>query len=1532
MDYGHDRTLFKDALQKVGHSLPYPPITSTCATGPVELSYMQEQLWFLSQLGAANVAYNVPMAWRIRGALDVAALDRSLTDIVCRHESLRTSFHFVDGRPMQHVTEELSVHLTVLQLSEVSDAAREARAQQAIAQEIRRPFDLSAAPLFRALLLRKSTDEHILLLNVHHIVMDGTSAGLLIFELAASYDARRRGILPSLPPLPVRYRDFAAWEREWLRSEVLEKLIEFWDHELRGAAPQELCLDRARPSVQSFQGATLYYTLDESLTRQLEAISRREGVTLFTLMSAAFQTLIHRYSGQDDIVVGIPISNRNRVELSGLAGFFVNTVPLRADLSGDPTFQELLKRVRNALLRAYTNRDLPFQKLVERLDPERQSAQNPFFHVLIDQAQATWLRLNLSDLRTEFLPENNATAKFDLSLHCVFGDPKLHGWLEYSSDIYDGVTMAAMLEHFATLLQGAAARTDERISALPLITETQRSQLIERGRGAEAGYPKACIHELFELQTARTPDTLAIRDGQIELSYREVNRRANRLAHCLVKLGVKPEILIGVCLPHGWETLVVLLAILKAGGAYVPLDPAYPQDRLDFMLKDSDVRLVISGEQWANALPPHRAKVISLDTYRESTTDGGEEETNLLVPIGPENLAYVIYTSGSTGQPKGVLGLHRGAVNRFAWMWKAYPFGDDEVGCVKTSLNFVDSVWEIFGPLLAGVPTLVVPDEAVNKPHEFIQALSTHHVTRVVSVPSLLRTILDLEPDLRFKLPYLKYWISSGETLPPELARRFHQIFPDAVLLNLYGSSEVSADVTCYEMGSGSCLQSRPAQRIPIGRPIANTQIHILGANLEPLPDGVPGELYVGGASLARGYLNLPDETERQFIPNPFHPGRLYKTGDRARRLRDGNFEFLGRLDHQVKIRGARVELGEIESMLREHPDVDHAVACVREDNPGDPRLVAYVVRKAADGVAVEGGSEEILQHERLSHWKRVWDETYESSRECAPRSFNTSGWNSSYTGAAFTREEMQEWVDGAVVRILELKPRRVLEIGCGSGLLLSRIASQCERYWGTDFSSAILHELQPQIQAWGLHGRVDLEARAADDFAGFEPASFDTVVLNSVAQYFPSMDYLMRVLEGAVKVTSPGGAIFIGDVRDLRLLTAFHCSVELSRAAASTPVVHLLQQINKRVAEDPELVVDTGFFTPLQRRFPSISEVEVLPKRGRYANEMNRFRYDVILHLGSIATDDGKPASVLDWQADSLNLDTLRRILDNESPNEILVSGVPNARVTRDVQALKLVQNSNGQESVGDIRRALQQIPDAGVDPEILWDWESRYTPRVRLSRERDACCDVFFGCANRIDSWQLAVAHRNQHTAEQPWAKYANNPLRAALALSLVPELKRYLRQRLPDYMQPAAFVVLDCLPLTPNGKLDRRALPPPNNSRPSLEEAYVAPGTSVEQEIAAVWREFLCIDKVGTRDNFFDLGGHSLLLAAVHNKLAATFKQEISIIDLFQYPTIASLAKHFSGQEAEQRPLHYVEERVRKQKEALQRRRPSVIARVK
>jgi amino acid adenylation domain-containing protein len=947
-----------EAAMRAGQGATVRPLVPVAREGDLPLSFAQQRLWFIHKLEPSSSAYNLPVAVRLSGRLNVAALGRTLGEIVRRHESLRTSFRMRDGQPVQIIAPPAELELPVTDLGHLPESERMTEARSRCSEDARRPFDLERGPLFRLSLLRLGEEDHVLLFTMHHIVSDGWSMGVLVREVVELYTAFAGGEPSPLPELAIQYADFAHWQRTHLAGEVLETHWQYWKRQLGGTLPVlELPTDRPRPSVQSFRGASLTLELPASLVEGLNALARREGVTLFMLLLAAFKATLHRYTGQEDIVVGSPIANRNRVETEGLIGFFVNTLALRTDLSGSPTFLELLRRVRTVALEAYAHQDMPFEQLVEQLQPDRSTSRHPLFQVMFQLGNAPMGDASLPGLTLQAVETERATTQFDLSIDIAEGEDGLLAVAEYSTDLFDAATVERVLGHFRNVLERVAENPGESIARVPLLSEAERKQLLARWSGADVRRPAdKCLHELFAEQAAREPEAVAVVAGGGRLTYAALDSRANQLARHLRGRGVGPETRVGVLLERTPEMVVALLAVLKAGGAYVPLDPSYPRGRLAFILKDAGASVLITQARLKELLPETKAEgihVVCLDAEREAVA--GQSTSNPAAVARPENLAYVVYTSGSTGRPKGVAVTHASLVSHQSAVREAYGLSPEDRVLQFASLGFDVAAEEIFPTLLCGATVVLRDDEAPGVGMGLLGQLRGQRVT-VLNLPASAwhEWAGELSKDGAALPGCLRLLIVGSERVSSEsLAGWGETAGAGTRLMNAYGTTETTITATLYRPAAGKeAAHAGPA--LPIGRPIANTRTYILDPLMQPVPVGVVGELHVGGLGLARGYLNRAGLTAEKFIPDPFsqEPGaRLYRTGDLARYLADGNIEFVGRLDHQVKVRGFRIELGEIEAALKEQRGVREAVVVARPDADGRSCLAAYVV--AAPGQEV---------------------------------------------------------------------------------------------------------------------------------------------------------------------------------------------------------------------------------------------------------------------------------------------------------------------------------------------------------------------------------------------------------------------------------------------------------------------------------------------------------------------------------------------------------------------------------------------------
>ncbi|HBL27310.1 MAG TPA: non-ribosomal peptide synthetase [Acidobacteria bacterium] len=902
--------------------------------GLYPVSFAQQRLWFLHQYDAGSPEYNIPQMFRLRGRLDAAALTRALDAIVLRHEALRTTFKGVEGHPVQWVAEDSDLEVPLDDLTGRPQDGRETEARRRAAEEARRPIDLSQSPLLCARLYRLAAEEHLLFLNVHHIVYDGWSQGIFLRELAVFYAAFQAGLPPDLPALPVQYVDFSAWQRDWMSGEVLARQLAYWRRQLAAAPPLELPTDRPRPALRTHAGAARAFALSRGLTEDLARLAQAEGATLFMLLGAAFKALLHHHTGQEDITVGTLLANRRRPELEGLIGFFANTLALRTDLGGDPTFRELLRREREVALDAYAHQDLPFEKLVEEINPPRDLARTPLFQAMLILQNAPGGPLLLPGLSLEAVPVDSRTAKTDLTLYMT-EEEELTGFVEYNCDLFEAGTIDRLLGHFQLLLAAVAAAPQLPLSGLPLLGEAERRELLCGWNDTRAELPAVTLHGLILARLAETPDAVAAVCADQVLSCGALAARAGRLAHHLRSLGAGPETLVGVAVERSLDLLVAVLGVLASGGAYVPLDPDYPRERLAHMLDDASLPLLVSHEKLLDKIPAAGARLVVLDRDAAALDAAPQEAPGeRAVPGG---LAYVIYTSGSTGRPKGVQVPHRAVVNFLLSMARRPGLGRGDALLAVTTLSFDIAGLELYLPLVTGGTVLLATRGEASAGEELRALLERSGATALQATPATWRLLFAAgwpgAPHLRV--------LCGGEALPRDLANQLAA--STGALWNVYGPTEATIWSTLERLEPGE-------GPVSIGRPLANTQIYLLSRRLEPVPVGVPGELWIGGAGLARGYRNRPDLTGERFLPHPFpelveEPGaRAYRTGDLARFLPDGRLEFLGRIDHQVKVRGFRIELGDLETALAAHPAVVQAVALAREDRPGDKRLVAYLV------------------------------------------------------------------------------------------------------------------------------------------------------------------------------------------------------------------------------------------------------------------------------------------------------------------------------------------------------------------------------------------------------------------------------------------------------------------------------------------------------------------------------------------------------------------------------------------------------------
>ena len=1447
---------------------------------PLPLSFAQRRLWFLDQAELSRQEYNIAFGLRLVGPLDQTALLAALSDLANRHEVLRTTFTVQDGAPMQVIGPRSRPPIDFCDQSHLPpERARRISDDQAAANAAR-TFDLTVERPMHAWLTRIADQEHDLLLVVHHIAADGWSRDLLVRDLKELYSSHLQQRPVAVDSDRLDYADFACWEREWLTDERLSEQMEYWRERLAGLSGAELLVDLPRPAVRSGRGATVRFELPEELRAGLLDLGRGSGASLFMTLLAAFQLLLSRYSGRRDVAVGTPIANRERAEVADVVGFFVNTVVLRADLAADPTFVELLEAVRDSALDAYEHQNLPFDRLVEELHPDRELGRTPLFQVMFQMRRPgpPWALEGL--VVTERTPTWE-TAMYDLTLDVGDEDGVLSGRVEFACDVLSAGFVDGLIEHYRQVLASVVADPSLRVSEVPVLTAAERELVLHGWNDTTVEYPQRCLHEWVSRQARRSPDAPAAVQADRSLSYGELEARANALAWLLLDLGVHVEDRVAVLLPRGVDALVAALAVMKAGAAYTPLDPELPAERLKFIIDDAGVQVVLTDSTLAATLSGSPARLVHLD--RDPPADLPIDAPP--VAVGPDNLAYLIYTSGSSGQPKGTLIEHRAIANNLLWMQRNWPLHPTDRLLAKTSCGFDVSVKELFWPAMAGAAVVFADSGGHRDPAYLRSLIIEQHVTVAHFVPSMLRLFLDLDLD---DCRSLRLVMCGAETLAPDLLQRFHDRL-SAQLLHMYGPTETTIAITGWLADTDNPAN---AHTVPLGRAMDNVALYVLDNDDNPVPIGVAGELCVAGTALARGYLNRPQETAQAFVDNPFTPGqRMYRTGDLVRYRPDGILEFLGRHDQQVKVRGYRIELGEIEATLNSHPQITQAVVTADTTDPTNTTLTAYLTTNTTDG----DGSDASAEH--LQQWHGVFADT-DAHAASADLSFDITGWNSSYDAEPIPAEQMAEWVDTTVARILAGHPRRVLEIGCGSGLLTWRVAPHCERYVATDFSAQTVAQLSGALGGSGLD-HVTVLCAEATDLSHLEPV-FDTIVINSVVQYFPDADYLQRVLLGAAGLLDGEGRIFVGDVRHLGLLETFHASVELARIPANATAGSVRERVRRRGAREEELVIGPDFFRSLATHIPGCWDVQITPRLGRHWNEMTAFRYDVTFHVGTpvpaLAVSEWR-----DWASDVVTEEALEQQLSRSRPATLGLHGCPNRRLVAVNDATLRLAGTPDEDTVDPLEIGTSGAANV-TDPQSLADLADRLGYQVETSwaaTRPDGAFDAVFFQSGTNGTEPVVTVPRPDFALPVPREgseRTINDPARTQADVRrralLVGGVREFVGSRLPGYMVPSAFVVVDSFPLTANGKVDRVALAA-QGGRQESGRAFVAPRGAVESLVAAVFGEVLEVEGVGASDDFFELGGHSLLATQVVARLHAALGVTVGVRLVFECPTVSALA---------------------------------------
>ncbi|MEO6230170.1 MAG: amino acid adenylation domain-containing protein [Ferruginibacter sp.] len=1455
-------------LQSVSNVKETPDVTVQVRPAFIPLSFSQERLWYIDRL-EGSVQYHMPAVLRLTGTINKAALAHTLISIISRHEVLRSVMIEKDGKPFQEVME--ASHWKLI----IQDGSRFQTDPAGLVDFIEQlktvPFDLSKDYMLRAHLIVLSESEHLLMVNMHHIAADGWSISILVNEVVTLYNAFENGNLQPLPPLPLQYADYALWQRNYLEGKRMESGIAYWKSSLEGVAPLQLPTDFARPAIQTSRGSFAGFDIPLELTDQLYTLSNAQNATLFMTLLAAFKVLLYRYSGQQDICVGSPIANRPQQELEGLIGFFINTLALRSNLQGNLSFIECLQQVKQTTLKAYEHQVVPFEKVVEEVAKERDNSRSPLFQVLfVLQNTPEVKNINLGNLTLSEQPFSQNTAKFELSLYVTETKNGLHGSIEYNTDLYRLETIEHMIAHYTQLLAAVVAQPKTSISILPMLNESEINYLLHDLNNTGVKYPgNKTIIDLIEEQVATTPHSTAIIFENETLTYAELNERANQLAHHLKSLGVQEETLVPVCMERGINMMVGILGILKSGASYVPIDREYPAERINYMLQDTAAKFVVTSKQSRSSIAQQNITINIISIDEDWVTISANSRANLPVSILPGQLAYVIYTSGSTGKPKGVLIEHGNVYAFICWCRDEFRGSPFNIVYAGTSYCFDLSVFEFFYPLSIGKTIRIIESGL-----EIENYLHLDKLVMINTVPAVVRNLLSDETDLS----NVSVINMAGEPIPAEVVR---SLDTDRIeVRNLYGPTEDTTYSTVYRL--------KNELPITIGKPIANTTIYIFDKEGGLAPAGVPGELCLAGAGVARGYLNQSALTEEKFIKNPFTKNegdRIYKTGDLAKWLPDGNLDYIGRIDNQVKIRGYRIELGEVETAMNKLEEVTTSCVVTRKDASAAVSLIGYYV---PDRQMIKVKELE-LYTQMVAGWKELYETEYIKTEvnDDVDHEFNIIGWKDSFTGNPIPAKQMKEWLKDITRTVLARDPGHVLEIGSGTGLVFFQLAGKVKKYIGTDFSQSSVNLVTDQVsKELRDYGEAEFHVAAAHEVTLKEGEQVDTVLMNSIVQYFPGEDYLTDVIGKSIDFLNGHGRIIIGDVRDNRLLELFKGRLQLQKMQESANVNEFKWVVQQETLKEEELCLAPEYFYQLQSKFPSITHVELKWKQVDFVNELSLYRYTVILFVG-MHLPVIKP-TWKNWDSFTGQQSVFQQL---EKGEMVALKNVPNPKLWRE-QLLNKSLHDKSIRTVGDL---LNTTKAAGTDSTAVNELLSAvvkkgYNYRLLLAEDIFKINVVFEPTHDPHfieQPFNTAISHTSSVTA--------NTPLFAEISLLLQKDVRLLLHQTLPDYMVPSELIALAQLPLNSNGKTDRAFLSQRQHKTTGDKITYTAPRNETEQVLVEIWQELLNIDRIGIYDNFFEMGGHSLLATRVSSAIRKKLKLEVAIRDLFTNPTIGALATH-------------------------------------
>lgn len=1458
-------------------SIEFDPFAGPEIEKTVPVTEPQAEIWSSYLIGGedANCSYNESVSLDLKGVLDSGAMEKALRSLVNRHEALRSGFS-ADGK-------KICIFKNVLPEYVQDDISRLEPHQQKktiadfLFQDAITPFNILTGPLFRVNLFKTAQENHHLTLSAHHIICDGWSVGIIMQDLGHLYSAYAKGEMSGLAEAP-SFAEYALRQKFFQTTKEYKSIENYWLNQYSDDIPVlDIPADHARPEIKTYKSHRDDYDLSPDLVKDLKKRGSQAGCSFVTTMLVAFEVLLHKISGQDDIILGVPSAGQSTEGNYGLVGHCVNMLPVRSHHHDECRFIDFLKERKPILFDAYENQQYTFGSLLQKIAVSRDASRIPLIPVVFNIDIGLDEGVKFEGLSHRLTINKREFENFEIFLNASGSGENLTLEWSYNTQLFEPGTIRRMMDDFESLLCAVAENPEIKIGEIPMKGSERYLQNLNVWNQTDTDYPADIpLHKLIEQKASEHPEKIALRFRNEAYTYKDLNEQANRLSALLLASSIGTGDCVALATDRSPEMIISLLATLKTGAAYVPVDPSYPQKRIEFMLADSSAKLVITTTDHRSKFGPSVRQIL-IDEEKDSLINYSSK--NPQINIKAKDLAYIIYTSGSSGQPKGTQIEHRSLVNFLNSMQKAPGISAEDRLLAVTTISFDIAGLELYLPLVNGAELIIADDEAIKDGRILADLIHSEKISIMQATPSTWKMMIDGGWNTKQNLKIL----CGGEALPRDLANKLLELGRE--VWNMYGPTETTiwSAIKKVQPGSGT---------VTIGHPIDNTRIYILDKTLKPVMPGLTGEIYIAGEGLARGYLNQPELSADNFVSDPFsmnNEDKIYRTGDLGKFSNEGEIIYLGRIDHQVKIRGHRIELSAIEYSLHMQNGIKEAVVVAREDVPGDQRLVAYIIPESS-----------LDKNESLS-WQERWEDLYkrgiqsESNLDINKQQPDIAV-AQQISGREDIREEVEEWLGQSVSRIKALKAKNVMELGCGTGQLVFELAPLAESFVATDYAQTAVDKLNEKLAAdAGKWKNVHAFTAAADDFSTVEEASLDLVIINGVVQYFPDSHYLVRVIEKASKAVRNGGCIFIGDMQGKSTLPMYHASDQINRSDDQQRVSDFNEIIKRRVKLEDELVADPGFFYLLPTIIPGITSVNIQLREGKHINETTKYHYDIWLYVHSELTI--APAETnIQWDEDK-TFDWIRAELEKYAGKVVAVKSIYNSRTASDHLLQGILKDADENESVKNIKEQ-GKTTDSGMDPQLFWALGKKlgYTSHIRWTSDgSDGLFDTIF-IPNSLDK-----AIPEPPYLEDPEAvslhDYTRSPFSGNITVSREQSLawKQGLSEILPAYMIPSDFVFLEKIPLLPNGKIDRKALPKPEQNIQGRENKAV-PGTDVEKIVAKVWTEILGLDSVNQKDDFFELGGHSLVAVQVMIRMEKETGLRLPLTTLFKHSSLEEFALLF------------------------------------